>query len=115
MVDGCLFDGRAVGVDVVDRRGEAAGEAGGHDDEDLLHGGEMAAGFSVGGGNHDVGADHGVRLVELLGGLEEFAVDLQGLVQVGGSEVGGECEGQPEKGGELGGEKAGAKQPDGDV
>src|ERR1700694_2213803 len=112
MVDGCLFDGRAVGVDVVDRRGELAGHAAAKIDEALLHGGEMAAGFSVGGGNHDVGADHGVRLVELLGGLEEFAVDLQGLVQVGGSEVGGEREGQPEKRGEVGGAKGGGKHAD---
>ena len=115
MVDVGFFDVGGVGVDVVDGGRKLAGCAAAKTDEALLDGAEEATGFGVGGGDDNVCADHGVGVVELPRGFEEFAVDLQGLVEVVGSEMRSEGEGKAEEGGELSGEKAGAEEPDGDV
>jgi hypothetical protein len=67
----------------------------------LLHGREQAASLLIRIRHDHVHADHRMRTLELMRGLEAGAIDLQRLVQGRRSEVRGESVREANYGGEL--------------
>ena len=104
---GCLqfFQGRPVGLNVIDWRRELAARAAHSVGESLLGRGEKALRFGVSFGGDHVHADHGVRTIKLRGRLELRAVGLKRRHERVGGEVRSEGIWQPEFRGQLRAEK----------
>ena len=99
-------------VHVLHRRAQLAAFAADHVEERLLVRGGQVVGFFAGFGDEGVDAEHGQRLLQLLGRLEGLAVALHGRHHVVRRELPGKGEGQAQGGGQLGAEGAGTQQPD---